>query len=191
MHSVEALGNATEDGVASVACWFSAEDFLRTEAIYSVRLPFQANWDAVERATAVFSFLRAVGRGYDNQVQQHRAHEVDGKNGSSGLALLPALRSRYTQLYTSAFRTSTMKRNEPEQLCGSLHPPSAVDSAGKVQNADYKIFADSGKLAQMQQKVGDVVHLLRQQHPPAVAALNFANFGESSFPVVLHITTFY
>ena len=47
LHSVEALTEPGH-GVASVACWFSAKDFLRTEAIYAVRLPFQSNWDAVK-----------------------------------------------------------------------------------------------------------------------------------------------
>lgn len=186
LHSVEAL-TGTGEGVASVACWFSAKDFFRTEAIYSVRLPFQSSWGTVERATAVFSFLRAIKQGYDKlpllQPPQQQLDDKQMVNATRGLGLLPALRSRYTQLYTAAFRASVIKRNQPEQLCGtSLKSVAASDGTGTVGrnvDADTRIFEQSGKLEQMLQKVDDIIELLRQQHPPAVAALNFANFGEA------------
>ena len=177
LHSVEALTEGGH-GVASVACWFSAKDFLRTEEIYAVRLPFQSNWDAVQRATAVFSFLRAVGRRYDRQ-EEVLFGDRKGVGGDRGLALLPALRSRYTQLYTPAFRASTIARNRAEQLCGS-HPTAANVVGRSDEEAEGRIFAESGKLEQMMAKADGVAELLLQQNPQAVGALNFANFGEPS-----------
>lgn len=187
LHSVEALTEPGH-GVASVACWFSAKDFLRTEAIYAVRLPFQSNWDAVQRATAVFSFLRAVGRGYDRQ--QHKQQQLDDRGGGHGLALLPALRSRYTQLYTAAFRASVIAQNRAEQLCGSYPPAAAAAELVGKSGAEGRIFAQSGKLEQMMQKANEVAELLLQQNPPAVAALNFANFGKTSSSVLLAFLAF-
>ena len=181
LHSVEAL-TATGGGVASVACWFSAKDFLRTEEIYAVRLPFQSNWDAVQRATAVFSFLRAVGRRYDRQHQQQQLllHDRKDVGAGLGLPLLPALLSRYTQLYTAAFRESAIARNRDEHLCGSYSTPAAAGNlTGKSEDAEGSIFAHSGKLQQMMQRADEVADLLLQQKPQAVAAINFANFGEN------------
>jgi hypothetical protein len=200
LHSVEALGsNATAadgyadgdggaaaagtGGVASVACWFTAEAFLSTEQIYSVRVPFNSAWDVSQRTTAVFAFLRTVGREYDQQQrhreQQRRRRRRETEGGSQKeeeqekeeeaagrgaewpqrLALLPALRSRYTQLYRDAFaRTKKQQQQQglltslPEgegveaMLCGSLSPAqlSHSESNAAVTSAkDRSLSADS------------------------------------------------
>ena len=65
LHSIEAIADEDEDGeggVASLACWFTAAAYKGSEEIYAERLPFKSTWDSKQRATAVFAFLRMVGR---------------------------------------------------------------------------------------------------------------------------------
>ena len=138
------------------------------EEAYKLRLPFDATWAAAERTAAVFGFLRGVGRAV-------------GREGGSALGLLPALRSRYTQLYRQVFgrRQTGLAAPDGSSLCGGVTPTSGAD--GSEADEDRALLGLLGgkqkSLDELRNAEAGVAALLRPQ-PAAIAAINAANFAE-------------